>query len=136
MGRKILLLDRVRKMAETFEMKLDMPEPPPNDTIGYVFSYNGTWQGPYEIWTGYKSSRTSLGDIVSYEGKKRLPWYPDKCSRLQTSVGELRPMPIRDKQRLEMFIPTLCRIVSLDPVSKRKRREGEVIKYRVSKRLK
>lgn len=132
LGRKIILLEKVRRMAETFEMKVDMPPPPANDTIGYVSSYNGTWQGPYEIWTGYKSSRTSLGDIVSWEGKKRLPWYPDKCGRLQSSAGELRPMPIKDKQKLEMFVPALCRVIQLEPVSKRMRAEGEVIKFNIS----
>lgn len=133
LGRKLLFLEKVRKMLDTFgiegEAAAGIASAPADNIFGYVAVVNNTWQGPYEIYTGYQASMGSLGDLISYKGKKRLSEFQGKCNRLQSSAGELRPMPIEAHQQLEMFQPNFCRIVHLRPTGQRKLREGIAISY-------
>lgn len=129
MGRKLLFVEKARKMIETFGMENKLPNVLDNDIFGYVALQNGTKSGPYEIYTGYQASMSSLGDIISYQGKRRYTEYRGKCNRLQASAGELRPMPIIETQTLEMSVPGFCRILHLHPTGVRKLREGVAIAY-------
>lgn len=129
-GRKVVFLEKVKKMAETFGLESTLPDLGRKDNVfGFVASLNGTWQGPFEIYTGYQASMGSLGDLISYKGKRRLTEFSGRCNRLQASAGELRPMPIGTDQVLEMFQPSFCRIVHLRPTGVRKLREGLGIQY-------
>lgn len=132
-GRRLPIIDKLLKMADTFGVDIQMPSlVPAGGLFGYVSVLNGTWEGPFEIYSGYGASMNSLGDIISYQGKKRLTEFQGKCNRLQTSAGELRPMPIGDNQTLEMFQPRFCRIVRLIPTGSRKLKEGLAISYELS----
>lgn len=129
LGRKLMFVQKARKMIETFGIDQKIPNIGNNDTFGYVAILNNTLFGPYEIYTGYHESMSSLGDIISYQGKRRYSEYRGKCNRLQASAGELRPMPILDGQILEMSTPGFCRTVRLAPTGWRKLREGVAISY-------
>lgn len=129
MGRKLVFINKARKMIETFGLSDNLPDVLKGDVFGFVAVVNGTWFGPYEIYTGYQASMSSLGDLISYQGKRRLKEYRGKCNRLQASVGELRPMPISEGQSLEMFVPSFCRILKLQATGVRKLREGLAVSY-------
>lgn len=129
MGRKLTFVEKARKMIETFGIENKLPNVLDNDIFGYVAIQNGTQNGPYEIYTGYQASMSSLGDIISYQGKRRYTEYRGKCNRLQASAGELRPIPIIENQVLEMSVPGFCRILHLYPTGIRKLREGLAIAY-------
>lgn len=129
LGRKVHLMEKARKMVEAFGIDAKFPPAPPGDIFGFVAVANATWSGPMEIYTGYQVSMPALGNIISYQGKRRLPEYQGKCSRLQASAGELRPMPLDPSQELEIFMPNFCRIVHLVPTGTRKMREGTGISY-------
>lgn len=134
LGRRLPMLEKVRKLIETFELKLNLPANlmPEGQLFGYVAMLNNTASGPFEIYSGYQASQDSLGDLISHQGKRRLTEYRGKCNRLQASAGELRPMPLNPEQNLEMFQPNFCRIVHLEPTGLRKLREGLAIAYRIA----
>lgn len=136
LGRRILLLDKVRKMAETFDLELRLPPSllPENNIFGYLAVLNDTWSGPFEIYSGYEASQDSLGDLISYQGRRRMTEFRGRCNRLQASAGELRPMPLAQDQNLEIYQPGFCRIVHLEPTGVRKLREGSAIAYRIAPR--
>lgn len=129
MGRKLVFVEKARRMIETFGIDQKLPNVLDNDIFGYVALMNETKFGPYEIYTGYQASMSSLGDLISYQGKRRFSEYRGKCNRLQASAGELRPMPIMDGQILEMSVPGFCRIIRLVPTGLKKLREGMAISY-------
>lgn len=129
LGRKIQMIQTARKLITTFGIDAQLPHVLDNDIFGFVSALNDTPTGPYEIYTGYQVTMPSLGDLISYQGKRRLSEYKGKCNRMQASVGELRPMPIGDDQMLEIYMPHLCRIIRLRPTGIKKLREGLAISY-------
>lgn len=129
LGRQVSIVEKMRKMAQTFGLGSKVPEMLPDKKFGYVALSNNTPLGPFEIYTGYQETAKSLGELISYKGKRRLSYYDGRCNRLQASVGELRPMPIDGTQKLEMFAPSFCRIVHLRPTGIHKIREGLAINY-------
>jgi len=130
-GIQMPIIKKLTKMAQTFGMEGgQIPDLGTRDGLfGYVAIRNGTWSGPFEIYTGYQETAKSMGELISYKGKRRLTYYEGKCNRLQASVGELRPMPIDPRQTLELFNPSSCRIVQLKPTGVQKMREGLAIGY-------
>lgn len=120
-------------MLDTFgiegEAAAGMASLPADNVFGYLAVMNNTWMGPYEVYTGYQASMPSLGDLISFKGKRRLTEFRGRCNRLQASAGELRPMPLEADKRLEMFQPNFCRIVHLRPTGQRKLREGLAYSY-------
>ena len=132
MGREIPIAEKLKRMAKAFGMDSKLPDIPTNTKFGFASLSNGTWQGPYEVYTGYQETARSLDELISYKGKRRLDYYEGKCNRLQTSAGELRPMPVDPDKQLEMFQPNFCRIVHLKPTGVHKLREGQAISYVVA----
>lgn len=132
LGRRLLIVEKLIKMAETFGFEVELPTVARTKQFGYVSVMNGTWDGPFEMYTGYQASMNSLGDIISYQGRKRLTEFQGKCNRLQASAGELRPMPVHENQTLEMFQPRFCRIIHLIPTGTRKLKEGLAISYELA----
>lgn len=132
LGRQMPIVDKMRKLATTFGLEAKVPDALPNGEFGYVALTNDTWSGPFEIYTGYQVTASSLGELISYRGKRRLTTYQGRCNRLQASVGELRPMPIDHTRLLEMFSPNFCRIIHLKPTGLHKIREGMAISYIVA----
>lgn len=134
LGRFAPIIGRLKRIAETFG--LDTAQVPNVDfakgTFGYVSAINGTWHGPFEIYTGYQATASSLGDLISYQGKRRQTYFTGRCNRLQASVGELRPIPIGLEQVLELYSPSFCRTLHMKPIGVRKLREGLAIAYVVS----
>ena len=129
LGRPMPIIAKLAKMAETMGMNERMPEQSSSGKYGYVNLMNNTLNGPFEIYTGYQETARSLGELISYKGKRRLNYYDGKCNRMQASVGELRPMPIDAEKRLEMFQPMFCRIIHLEPTGQHKLREGVAVSY-------
>lgn len=133
LGRAMPYVDKLAKIAQTFGLESRLPDlSASNGKYGYVSLSNATLTGPFEIYTGYQETARSLGELISYRGKRRLNYYDGKCNRLQTSVGELRPMPLDPERRLEMFQPGFCRILHLEPTGEHKLREGKAISYVIS----
>lgn len=133
LGRAAPIINRLRRIADTFGVEAQVPHVnPETNMFGVVTVMNGTWQGPFEIYTGYQATASSLGDLISYQGKRRLTYFSGRCNRLQTSAGELRPIPIGSEQVLEMYQPSFCRAIHLKPVGVRKLREGLAIGYVVA----
>lgn len=131
MGRRVAFFEKAKKMADTFGMAARFPDDfNAERPFGFVSLLNGTQQGPFEIYTGYRDTMSSLGDLISYKGKRRQADFQGRCNWLQVSVGELRPMPLHPDQTLQIYQPQLCRIVRLKPGLMRKMREGQVINYR------
>lgn len=128
-GRRVVMVEKAKKMAETFGFALKIPEVLPTQIFGYVALQNSTLSGPFEIYTGFQATMSSLGDVISYKGKRRMTEFKGKCNRLQASAGELRPMPIGAQQNLEMFAPQFCRIIHLKPTGTRVLREGQAVSY-------
>lgn len=128
-GRRCLLIEKARKLASTFGFDPKIPPELNADRFGYVGLVNASWLGPFEIYTGYQISQPSLGELISFKGRRRMVEFEGRCNRLQSSAGELRPMPLKDRQVLEMFSPSLCRIVRLLPTGERKQREGQTVSY-------
>lgn len=135
-GRQVPLLRKLAKLAETMgdsaPRDARLPELPPNGLFGFASIGNGTWTGPFEVYTGYERSAPSLGDIISFDGKRRQSTYSGRCNRLQASAGELRPMPLHDNQTLEMFRPEVCRILHLNQRSRVHTPAGLAYKYQFS----
>lgn len=130
LGRRVVFVEKARKLIETFGItSIKLPEFGNNNLFGFVALINGTEQGPYEIYTGYQASMSSLGELISYKGRRRQTEFQGRCNRMQTSLGELRPMPIKEEQMLELYQPQLCRILRLQPTGLRKLREGSAIGY-------
>ncbi|KAG9510679.1 Sensory neuron membrane protein 2, partial [Fragariocoptes setiger] len=131
LGRKVKMLSAMKKMAATFDIDSPLTKKmPPNDTVGYIHIMNGTYSGPYEVYTGYGASRDLLGEVVSFEGRTEFPWWKGHCRQLQGSAGELRPMPINSTKRLGILVPQSCRLLQLEPVEVIERIEGRTIVYR------
>lgn len=97
--------------------------------VGLMPMLNGTLSGPFEIYTGYQATVSSLGELISFQGKQRSAVYQGKCGRIQTSIGELRPAPIELNRTLEMFRPEFGRVMHLRPTGVRRIREGTAIPY-------
>lgn len=140
LGRPMAIVSKLAKVAQTMGMGERMPElasasasasanPDQPPLFGYASLQNDTLVGPFEIYTGYQETARSLGELISYKGKRRLNYYDGKCNRMQASAGELRPMPIEPERRLEMFQPTFCRIIHLEPTGQQKLREGVAVSY-------
>jgi len=135
LGRKLELIEKARKLIETFGLDTKLPSGQlKDDTFGYLAAINGTWNGPFEIYTGFGASSGSLGELISYQGRRRLAEFSGRCNRMQASLGELRPMPLQESQMLEIFQPSFCRLLHLEPVGVRKLREGQAIGYRLAER--
>lgn len=134
LGRPAPILGRLRSLIDTFGVKgvrVQMLEMRDNK-FGYVHVNNGSWDGPFEVYTGYQASAGHLGDLNRYEGRQRQTIYQGKCNRLKASLGELRPIPVGKNQPLEIFMPRLCRVVHLVPLGVLKQREGLAIDYIIS----
>jgi hypothetical protein len=129
MGRPMPIVAKLVKLAETMGMENRMPKLGGSGKYGYAALMNESLDGPFEIYTGYKETARSLGELISYKGKRRLNYYDGKCNRMQASAGELRPMPIDPEKRLEMFQPAFCRIIHLEPTGQQKLREGLAVSY-------
>lgn len=129
LGRHVPFLSKVKKMIATFGLDINLPEVLDGDIFGYLALQNNTNSGPFEIYTGYQASMPALGDLISYKGKRRGTEFQGKCNRIQTSIGELRPMPIMSDQILEIWQPQLCRILRLQPNKEKLMREGMAIAY-------
>lgn len=133
-GRAAPILGRLRSMMEMFGVQgvrvpmLDLKE----NKFGFVMVANNTWEGPFEVYTGYQATAVRLGDLYKYRGQSRQTIYQGRCNRLKASMGELRPIPVGVEQVLEIFMPRLCRIVHLRPVGVQKQREGLAIDYIIS----
>lgn len=133
-GRRLLLLDKVRRMIDTFGLDIKLPSGlfSEDSKFGFVALLNNSWSGPFEIYSGHQASQESLGELISYQGRRRLTEFRGRCNRLQSSLGELRPMPLAPEQTLEIFQPNFCRILHLRPTGTRKLREGLAISYRLA----
>lgn len=120
-GRPVPILGKLAKLAATFggdsglsPDDAQMPQMPDDKLFGFASITNNTWQGPFEVFTGFGVSAPSLGDLISFAGKTRQRIYSGACNRLQASAGELRSMPIAEGQVLEMYRPELCRVLRLE----------------------
>lgn len=129
LGRALPIVQTMKKLADTFGLDAKVPDILPNGKFGFVSLQNNTQMGPFEIYTGFQETAKSLGDLISYKGKKRMSYFDGRCNRLQASVGELRPMPIDPSEVLEMYSPNFCRIAHLKPTGVHKLREGMAVSY-------
>lgn len=129
LGKLMPIAEKLRKVAQNFGMEDRLPDISLQKQFGYASYTNGTYLGPFEIYTGYRETARSLGDLISYKGKRRLDYYEGRCNRLQASAGELRPMPVEPDKLLELFQPGFCRIVHLKPTGQTWLREGQAINY-------
>lgn len=125
LGRKSSFLQKLSGLSKTFGEDMPLAD----GRFGYISSQNATSVGPIEIYTGYQDTVDSLGNLISYQGKQKSTVFKGRCSRIQTSVGELRPSPIASNQTLEMFRPEFGRILRLKPTGTRRLPEGNAISY-------
>lgn len=127
-GRKSVFLDRMGKLAAT--MGEDLGDRfPKNGVFGLIASQNGTLTGPMEVYTGYGETSSLLGNVIAFQAKQRSAHYSGPCGRIQSSAGELRPIPLDFNQSLELFRPEVGRVLHLRPTGVQKMREGLGICY-------
>lgn len=126
LGRKSLFFKKIGILARTFGVEIPNNL---NGTFGFIAVQNGTMTGPYEIYTGYRETVGSLGELVSYQGRQRSNIFKGKCSKIQYSLGELRPSPLKINQTLDFYRPEFGRLLHWRPTGTRRSREGLLISY-------
>nr|CAD7431136.1 unnamed protein product [Timema monikensis] len=105
--------DALLKMGNKFQFISDMKIP--YDKFGWFYMRNGTasWDGHYNMATG-AGDIYQAGQLKRWNYSNRTRFYSGDCGRIHGSAGELWP-PLRSRDdKIDMFVPDLCKSIALD----------------------
>ncbi|XP_010890889.3 platelet glycoprotein 4 [Esox lucius] len=81
-------------------------------TLGFFYPYNGTFDGPYSIFTG-KHNISKVSIIDTWKGKKKVSfWNNTYCNMINGSDATSFPPFIDMKKSLYFFVSDIARSVS------------------------
>ncbi|KAK0417647.1 hypothetical protein QR680_013126 [Steinernema hermaphroditum] len=98
-------------MGFVCETILDLPE-----RIGFFFKQNGTSEGTYLIDNGVSNSARNFGKILTFNDEKAIPsstWSSPLATVINGTDGSVFHPYIEKDERLEVFVPSLCRSIYL-----------------------
>ncbi|OTF70560.1 CD36-like protein [Euroglyphus maynei] len=82
----------------------------PNNSFGIMNGRNGTPDGPYEMYTGFSNTQNKFGFIKTWNNKTKLDiWKKDSCNAINGTDGTIFPAGVTMNDRLDFFIPDICR---------------------------
>ncbi|XP_036977126.1 platelet glycoprotein 4 [Acanthopagrus latus] len=82
------------------------------NTTGLFSPYNGTYDGPYTVFTG-KDDIAKVGKILSWRGEETLSFWDDKYCNMINGTDASSFAPFLDKKKpLYFFSSDICRSVS------------------------
>ncbi|KAH9426561.1 hypothetical protein DERP_002660 [Dermatophagoides pteronyssinus] len=82
----------------------------PNNSFGIMNGRNGTPDGPYEMYTGFAGTQQKFGHIKTWNNKTKLNmWKKDSCNAINGTDGTIFPAGVSTTDRLDFFIPDICR---------------------------
>ncbi|NXU42986.1 CD36 protein, partial [Drymodes brunneopygia] len=93
-----------------------VPFPGVNPVVGVFYPYNGTSDGPYNVYTGTKDI-TKTAIIESYKNKsmtfilsyRTLSYWPGYCDMVNGTDGASFPPFVKKNQVLRFFSSDICR---------------------------
>ncbi|XP_043943197.1 platelet glycoprotein 4 [Protopterus annectens] len=79
-------------------------------TTGLFYPYEGTFDGPYTVYTG-KDDISKTANIEKYNGHSKLSyWSGEFCNMLNGTDGASFP-PLRGKEKIYFFSSDICRSI-------------------------
>ncbi|XP_035258234.1 platelet glycoprotein 4 [Anguilla anguilla] len=88
-------------------------DPISNSTVGLFYPYNGTYDGPYNVFTG-KDDIGKVAMIDRWRGERQLNFWNDTyCNMINGTDASAFP-PFLDKKPLYFFTSDICRSVAAD----------------------
>jgi len=82
------------------------------DTVGLFSPYNGTYDGPYNVFTG-KDDISKVNIIDRWQGLRELRFWNDKyCNMINGTDASSFPPSVSKKKPLYFFSSDICRSVS------------------------
>ncbi|NXM07594.1 CD36 protein, partial [Tyrannus savana] len=81
-----------------------------NPVLGVFYPYNGTTDGPYNVYTGTEDI-TKTAIIESYKNKRNLSYWEGHCDMVNGTDGASFPPFIKKNQVLRFFSSDICRSI-------------------------
>ncbi|XP_015483426.1 platelet glycoprotein 4 [Parus major] len=79
-------------------------------TVGVFYPYNGTSDGPYNVYTGTEDI-TKTAIIESYKNKRTLSYWEGHCDMINGTDGASFPPFVKKDQVLRFFSSDICRSI-------------------------
>ncbi|XP_070610765.1 platelet glycoprotein 4 isoform X1 [Erythrolamprus reginae] len=80
--------------------------------VGVFYPYNGTFDGPYRIYTG-EDDISKVGTIQSYKNKSTVDYWESYCAMVNgTDASSFHPF-VKRNEELKFFSSDICRSFSL-----------------------
>lgn len=95
-------------------VKQIFPEKVPHDTFGWFYGKNNTDDThTYTVFTG-KNKIEEFGYVDKWNGIDNISLWEEPCNKIKGTTGEMWP-PFRENryEKLTMFLPDLCRSITL-----------------------
>uniref|UniRef100_A0A672ZB95 Platelet glycoprotein 4 n=1 Tax=Sphaeramia orbicularis TaxID=375764 RepID=A0A672ZB95_9TELE len=94
------------------ELLWGYPDPMLNGNVGLFYPYNGTSDGPYNVFTG-EDDISKVGIIDRWRGERSLSFWDDKyCDMINGTDASSFPPFVDKKKPLFFFSSDICRSVS------------------------
>lgn len=109
------ILDWVQELIEEGELPPSLEIPTEYDRFGWFLYRNGSseYDGRFKMFTG-KDDIKKLGVLKSWNDKEELGVMQGECDKIKGTTGELwPPFNTKRKEDATMFIPDVCRTMSL-----------------------
>ncbi|NXU13155.1 CD36 protein, partial [Pardalotus punctatus] len=81
-----------------------------NPVVGVFYPYNGTRDGPYNVYTGTEDI-TKTAIIESYKNKRTLSYWEGHCDMVNGTDGASFPPFVQKNQVLRFFSSDICRSI-------------------------
>uniref|UniRef100_A0A8C5TL53 Platelet glycoprotein 4 n=1 Tax=Malurus cyaneus samueli TaxID=2593467 RepID=A0A8C5TL53_9PASS len=81
-----------------------------NPIVGVFYPYNGTSDGPYNVYTGTEDI-TKTAIIESYKNKRTLSYWEGHCDMVNGTDGASFPPFVKKNQVLRFFSSDICRSI-------------------------
>jgi len=109
-----LVFDGYRDPLLDFAQHLPPGTFPPLEKFGWFYERNDSaiFDGVFNVFTG-SDDITKMGSMDLWNTTRQTPFYESHCGKVNGSFGEAWP-PRRDPTDITMFIPNICRSVTLD----------------------
>ncbi|XP_005526083.1 PREDICTED: platelet glycoprotein 4 [Pseudopodoces humilis] len=88
----------------------NIPFPGVKATVGVFYPYNGTSDGPYNVYTGTEDI-TKTAIIESYKNKRTLSYWEGYCDMVNGTDGASFPPFVKKDQVLRFFSSDICRSI-------------------------
>lgn len=90
--------------------------PLPSNKFGWFIDRNDSWSydGVFNMNNG-EIDITKLGTLHSWNGEATTNFYSNACSKINGTTGRVWPPSINAKEDITVFLPDICRSISLAP---------------------